>query len=395
MPINNPIPPTSLKAPQKPRARATSKPSPIKKYEPVKRSSDSGSKSLLILVVVLALILLAVIVFVFVLPSKSNENQNQNALTNTGGSVPVDTGSDTQQQDPTALWLTYDKASTTYIFKYPKEWNLRDQGQSLVLDLPIATSSEITFYIQSSTKPLTEYLAELDKVSATSYEGKPSVQVQSSTPFTSGEIKGVQRRQLILAAGLEQEVIYLSYNNKIFTLALNSPKITTELENAFGLFLSTFKLVPVTTTTAPVVNASSSSSTLPTSTPPTKPKTISYLNTKFKFQLNYGATLNSQQNPDGITITNGKYKLIVTGIKGAVPSLIKYQPNGAKISGQVTIAGKDAVKLLAPKPTSSDSPYIQYILPIDDNNWIKIEYFGKDDIAKSFEEIIATLKFTK
>ncbi|MFA6919133.1 MAG: hypothetical protein WC244_03445 [Patescibacteria group bacterium] len=375
---------------RKPRAKSGTSPSPIKKYEPIRRNSESGSWSLWVLVVILALILVAILVFVFVLPPKSGDNQNKSAIsTSTDYSVPMDADSDaSKQQDPTALWLTYDKASTTYIFKYPKEWTLRDQGQSLALTLPMATSSEINFYIQSSTKPLAEFLADLDKVSATSYEGKPALQVISSTPFVSGDVKGVQRRQIILAAGLEQEIVYLSYNNKVFAIALNSPKITSELEAAYGLFLSTFKLTPATVATG-------TSSTLPTSTPPVKEKSTLYSNTKFKFQVDYGTTLDSKQSADGITITNGKYKLIITGVKGAVPALIKYQPNGAKISGQVTIAGKDAVKLLAPNPANSDSPYIQYVLPIDDNSWIKIEYFGKGDVAKLFEEIIATLKFIK
>jgi hypothetical protein len=296
--------------------------------------------------------------------------------------------------------LTYYKSSSTYAFKYSPDWKLTEQGQSVRLSLPIVTSSEIVFNVATTTKNLDQYLAELDKVSATAFEGKPSVQVKSSTPFTVGtsaEIKGAQRIQTNLASGLEQNVTYLYYNNRIFSIFLNSPKINSDLQNAYALFLSTIRFAPASVSSTQAVASSSSSSapSLPSSTPPSQPKTISYTNAKFNFQIQYTASSSAQQGSDGITLTNGKNKLIITGIKGAVPSLIKYQPNGAKIAGQVVIAGKDAVKLFTAKPTNSDSPYTQYVLPINDASWIKIEYFGKDDSAKIFESVIATLKFTK
>jgi len=393
MPINNPINPVVPKV--APRAvPGLKKVSPIKRYSPPpRRVPKPGGSGLLILVVILILILLGVLTLIFLVPPRLDD-KNVTPDNVKDYSVPMNTDLDSsaqQQQDPTADWLTYDKASTTYLFKYPTNWILREQGSSLVLSLPTPTSSEITFGVSTSTKSLTDYLAELDKIHATSYEGKPSVQVQSSTPLTSGEIKGVQRRQTLLAADLEQDIIYLSYSNKLFTIALNSPKITPELESAFGLFLATLKLVPVASTGTQAVNVSSTASTSPALTS----STTSYLNAKFKFQLDYPSSSTPSKSSDGIIFTIGKYKLTIVGIKGVIPSLVKYQPNGAKIAGQTTIAGVDAVKLLASKPTNSDSPYIQYIVPIDDNNWIKIEYFGKEDVAKSFEAIIATLKFIK
>ncbi len=372
------------------------KPNSIKKYGHCKPASGKGGKGLLILVVILILILLGILAFIYILPPKASDKENiASNIDNYTVPMNVDLGASQTPQDPTANWLTYDHASTTYIFKYPTIWTLREQPQNIVLTIFSASSSEITFSVSTTSKSLTDYLAEMDKVNATSYEGQPSVQVQSSTPFASGDIKGVQRKQTLLAAGLEQDVIYLSYNNKLFTVALNSPKITAELESAFGLFLSTLKLVPAVSTSTQAVNSSSSSSTLPTSTPSVQSKTTSYSNAKFKFQLDNPSGLASAQNADGISFTSGKYKLNITGVKGAVPSLIKYQPNGAKISGSVSIAGRDAVKLLASKPANSDSPYIQYILLIDDKNWIKIEYNGKDEVAQSFEQIISSLRFVK
>lgn len=369
----------------------------VKRYEPVPSHRESKSGVLAALVVILILILLGVLALIYVLPPKSINTENQGV--SQGGQIPLDVNiNSSANQDPTASWLTYDKSSSTYIFKYSPDWKLTEQDQVVRLSLPITTSSEIVFNVTTTTKNLDQYLAELDKVSATAFEGKPSVQVKSSTPFTAGtsaEIKGAQRVQTNLAAGLEQNVTYLYYNNRIFSIFLNSPKINSNLQDAYALFLSTVRFAPVSNAQMTASSSSSSTSSLPSSTPSSQPKAISYVNTKFNFQIQYTASSSAQQGSDGITLTNGKNKLIITGIKGAVPSLIKYQPNGAKIAGQVVIAGKDAVKLFTAKPTNYDSPYTQYVVPINDVSWLKIEYFGKDDVAKIFEGIIATLKFTK
>jgi len=145
--------------------------------------------------------------------------------------------------DQLANWLTYQDNSGVFEFKYAPTWQADQQDPQIVnFTLTEATDTVISANWQAAGNNLNAYLLALDKTNAKAYEGKPSVQIERQGNVQIGSLPAFQRWQKLLAADLEQIVTYIPIGNKIYALSVRSPKLDDQVIQAYGLFLSTFKV---------------------------------------------------------------------------------------------------------------------------------------------------------
>ncbi len=155
----------------------------------------------------------------------------------------------TQQQDPTTAWKMFDftLASTTdkeslYSFKYPAELQVERDGDRIRLS-SAATSSEIQFLVnfEEYEGDFLEWIEEQDKISATAWEGKPSIEVVTSSEATFMEMPALVRQQKMLAADMVAYVLYFQKDGRIFSISMMAPQLTQEMVNFYLIFINTFK----------------------------------------------------------------------------------------------------------------------------------------------------------
>ena len=85
------------------------------------------------------------------------------------------------------------------------------------------------------------YLKELDEINATSYEGRPSIKVVTSTDkVTVAGAPAIFKEQKLLAADLSQYVVYFKVADVIYTISLNAPALDQNLFALFALFVNNF-----------------------------------------------------------------------------------------------------------------------------------------------------------
>lgn len=171
-----------------------------------------------------------------------------------GVTVPNDTATETQ--DPTADWLSFtlpnpavklaatsSTTSTLFSFKYPKEFQLRQNKSNITLSSVLTTSTQIAVNWEVTTKNLATYLKDLDKVNAKSWEGQPSVKVVTSTDQAAiSSLPAVVREQKLLAADLSEYVVYFKSSSTVYSLSVVAPALSQELLNLLVVFIDNFKL---------------------------------------------------------------------------------------------------------------------------------------------------------
>lgn len=152
--------------------------------------------------------------------------------------------------DPTADWKAFNlsaistssPASTSLSFKYPAELQLTQNSNNLILSNPETTSTQLNINWVKSAKTLTEYLAALDKLNETGWEGQPSVEVATST--AAAVISGypvIFRQQKLLAADLDQFIVYVKTSDTLYAISLTASGLNQDLLNFFVTFLNNFK----------------------------------------------------------------------------------------------------------------------------------------------------------
>ena len=74
-----------------------------------------------------------------------------------------------------------------------------------------------------------------------------------------------------------------------------------------------------------------------------------------------------------------------------------YRPFNAEPAGRPSIDGKVAQKYFTETPGGeirmTQYPYTAYVIVLGEKEWMKIEYFGGEDLKPQFEEIISSIKF--
>lgn len=179
-------------------------------------------------------------------------------FSDTEAGVVVDTQDSTAQSDQTAAqidpaadWKTYDflvkssstaATSTLFSFRYPDGLTIERNGEVLRIYGSTATDTQMFVYYEPVTVGLDKYLSDLDKVSAKSWEGKPSIEVVTSTSGTLGGQPLVIREQKLLAADLSAYTAYIFNGNNVFTVSLTTSALNQQLAQFFVIFLNNFKL---------------------------------------------------------------------------------------------------------------------------------------------------------
>jgi len=226
--------------------RRIDRPGRIDRPAPVYRNHPGLIAAAVILAVALA-IALAYIFLPF--PGINRETADLNGADNAGAAETAGRQSQTptstapeEPADPLANWVTYNDASKAFEFKYSPAWKADQPDPELVnFELSGLPETVITANWQATSTDLNKYLLALDKINATSWEGKPAVEVQRQGNVKIGSLDAYQRWQKLLAADLEQIVTYIPVGNKIYSLAIRSPRLDDQMIQTYGLFLATFQ----------------------------------------------------------------------------------------------------------------------------------------------------------
>lgn len=256
-------------------------------YYQGRQSGNQGAIAVLAVLLIVALLAVCALCFVFIVkprlaaaPAESSDESEEsgtiapkpeNYQIPLGIQVPSAAETQAQDNSPTANWQSYTwiigasttpsaKASSssstaatstakaaptsTLELKYPAGWVLTKSNNTIKLTNKLFADAQIIITSDASSKKLTEYLKELDEVSATAYEGKPSIQVKSQNALgtNSDKISAVQRMQYLTAADMQEKITYISYQGQIISVGLIAPQLTDEAIQLYDLLLSSFKL---------------------------------------------------------------------------------------------------------------------------------------------------------
>jgi len=167
-------------------------------------------------------------------------------------------------QDPTISWKTFqfiiETTTTTsteaafltetsstnqilYSFKYPEDLLTVEKNGNLVKLISTATSSEFQLLInfEDYAGDLMDWLKKQDKISAKAWEGKPSIEVVTSSEATFIKLPALIRQEKMLAAGMMSYSLYFKKDGKIFTISMIAPELTQEMINFYLIFVNNFK----------------------------------------------------------------------------------------------------------------------------------------------------------
>lgn len=156
--------------------------------------------------------------------------------------------------DPTADWLEYsfpDSKATSSVsalpasfsFKYPAGLAITSDKNHLTLQNTTGTLIQININYKESKKALDVFLKETDILNATGWEGKPSVEITTSTDkVVVAGLPAVFREQKLLAADLNQYIVYFKASGTVYSISLNTPQPDQNLFALFALFVNNFKL---------------------------------------------------------------------------------------------------------------------------------------------------------
>lgn len=219
--------------------------------EPMRRMNNRSSSPLAAVVLVIVLILMAIGAYFasqYFKNKAAEEDVSQESVVTEEPAVSADVEAPV---DPTANWLVFNlpsvststASSSAMSFKYPSELQLTQNTNNLILSSPSVSNTQVNINWVKSKKTLKEYLAAMDKINLTSWEGQPSVAITTSTEAVviSG-FPAVFRQQKLLAADLNQYVTYVKTADTVYAISLAAPELDQNLLSFFVTFLNNFKL---------------------------------------------------------------------------------------------------------------------------------------------------------
>lgn len=209
-------------------------------------------------IIILFLIILCLVGFLIydkVLLSMNFDFLNQSQVESTindNYQIPLGIFSETkqvEQQDPTISWKVFDFISTSsmeknflYSFKYPQEFQI-ERNNDLISLIPFSTSSDFQLLInfEEYQNDLTKWVEKQDAILATAWEGKPVIEVVTSSDATFMGLPALIRQQKMLAANMMAYVLYFKKDDRVFSISMTTPQLTQELVNFYLTFINTFK----------------------------------------------------------------------------------------------------------------------------------------------------------
>lgn len=218
-----------------------------------KKPSSSSMTTVILFLIILCLVGFLVYDKILLPMGFDFLNQNQEeTVASDNYQVPLGIFSQAEQakqQDPTVSWKMFDftLASSTekdslYSFKYPQELQV-ERNDDLIRLSSIATSSnfQILVNFEDYQGDLAKWIEEQDEISARAWEGKPSIEVVTSSDATFMEMPALVRQQKMLAADMVAYVLYFKKDSRIFSVSMMAPQLTQEMVNFYLTFINTFK----------------------------------------------------------------------------------------------------------------------------------------------------------
>jgi hypothetical protein len=137
---------------------------------------------------------------------------------------------------PSTDWQTYNNGE--YSFNYPKNLVMINNGLILSQDNKIFFTK-----VTDNSKTIAEYLIKQDKISATAWEGKPSLEVKTTKKTVINGLNCIQRQEYLLAADITVISTYFKNGNYIYKAQFQPiPGNSTESDIfMYDQILSTFK----------------------------------------------------------------------------------------------------------------------------------------------------------
>jgi hypothetical protein len=139
-------------------------------------------------------------------------------------------------------WKTFSSIQGGFEFPYPSDSTLNESGQGGVIHTK--SNNYIKFYFTNDTSStIQDYLAKVDKISQTAYEGQPSIEVHSTKKTVINSLNCIQRQEYLIAADITQTITYFKKGTVVVSIALSPTpgNVLTYDELIYQYTLSNFK----------------------------------------------------------------------------------------------------------------------------------------------------------
>lgn len=128
-------------------------------------------------------------------------------------------------------------------FSYPLTWQIYADNQPETFYLKTENNNTVNFNIFiNNSLTIGDFLAIQDQISATAWEGQPSLQVQSTKKTIINGLNCIQRQEYLLAADITRTTTYFKNGNYFLEISLSpvpGNNINSDLA-AYQALLSTF-----------------------------------------------------------------------------------------------------------------------------------------------------------
>lgn len=152
--------------------------------------------------------------------------------------------------DPTSGWQTYTNSQYGYEIKLPANWKHVEHSSNFDYLTEFQSSSDLSsirihVHTDSVGKNLSDFLKEVDRISKTAYEGKPSVKVIRTTVKILNGVEVIEREEELIAAGVTSIVTYIPTSKYIYSVSTSGANYKeSEVYKYYILVLSTLKFAP-------------------------------------------------------------------------------------------------------------------------------------------------------
>ncbi len=129
-----------------------------------------------------------------------------------------------------------------YRITIPGDW-IATEGMTGIYQAPDGSTLSVTVF-ESDTDSLSAYLASLDKLTSTSWEGKPAINVITSKAVTVIGLPAIQRIEELLAADFTTIHTYLLVNRQVYSFSiipLEIPYDQTDIFSRYEEVINTFE----------------------------------------------------------------------------------------------------------------------------------------------------------
>jgi hypothetical protein len=131
-----------------------------------------------------------------------------------------------------------------FFIKYPAGLKITQNSQYnyLTLNTDPPTSTQLVVNWNKTTKNLKDYLKDVDLANSKAWEGQSAIKITTSTDGQFNGWPAVVREQKLLAADLNEYIVYFKTADTVYSLGLIAPQLDQGLVNFFLAFVNNFRL---------------------------------------------------------------------------------------------------------------------------------------------------------